>query len=638
MEAFREMVTGWLGKTLLMLMTVPFALFGVYSYLDGGGSRALAAEVNGKPIYQADFDKALQSQKAKVLQQLGPTADPSKIDEQKLRKDVLKLLVNQELLTQDANQHGFLVSDSYIAKLIEQEPGFKDENGKFSTARYTDALRRAGEDPATFPTKAKAQIATAELVSGLNTSAFATATDVTRLATLDGQKRDLHVAQVNVAAFTTGLTSTDDEAKKFYDANPKRFTAEERVSLDYIQLNRDDFLAQATVSDDDINARYAEQVKALAANEQRHAQHILITVDPKVKTSNADALKKIQDIEKRARAGEDFGALAKQFSQDPGSAVNNGDLGFAGHGQFVPEFDKVLYDLQPNQISAPVKTQFGYHLIKLLEVRKATIPTLAEMRPGLEQQVKAAKAAELYADAVEKIDTAVYEAADLKDPAAKFKLAIQGSDPITRTGTQAGIANNASVIKAAFSDDLIKDGKNSNSIKFDDAHTLWLHARNYQPAHLQAYAEVSAQAHSLVVLEKAGVKARAAADAAAKDLNGGKALADVGLAFQLQWQDLPGIDHRAAGLNPDELRAAFTLPAPAEGKTSAKAVPLGDNFAVIAVTRVIPGEATPVGPELSQMTTVVGESIGQLELADYVEYLRAKATIKTFDSKKVAAQ
>jgi len=634
MQAFREMVSGWLGKTLMVLLFVPFAFFGVYSYLDGNSSKAVAAEVNGKEIYQTEFDKALEKQKEAILKQMGPNADPSKLDQGKLHRDVLKGLVNQQLLTQQAKADGFLVSDSYIAKLIEQEPAFHDETGKFSSTRYTQALQSAGEDPATFPQKAKAQIAMAELATGLTQTGFATTGDVTRLASIDGQTRDLHQAMVNAASYTAGLTSSDDEAKQYYAANPKRFTTDETVALDYIQLSRDDFMAQATVSDDDIQARYADQVKAFANNEQRHAQHILITVD--AKTKDADALKKIQDIEKRARAGEDFGALAKQYSQDPGSAVNNGDLGFAGHGQFVPEFDKALFALDVNQISPPVKTQFGYHLIKLLEVRKPTIPTLEQMRPALENQAKAAKADELYSDAVEKLDAAVYEAPDLKDPAAKFKLVVQSSGPIAKNGTPSGIVANPAVLKVAFSDDLVKDGKNSQAIKFDDAHTIWLHARNYQPAHLQALADVMPVARNLVVLDKASAKAKSIADAIAHDLNAGKSLADETTAYQVQWLDTPAVNHHAPGISQPVLRAVFSLPAPADGKLSAKAIPLSENFVVLAISKVVAGPPVPAGPELAQMTNVVGETVGQLELGDYLAYLRANAKVKTYDAKAAA--
>lgn len=639
MQAFREMVTGWLGKLLLALLMVPFAIFGIESYF-AGGSRPVAAEVNGEKIYQSELDGKVEQERQQMMARLGPTADPALIDTKKLRKDALDGLINRELMKQQAEKDGFMVSDAVIAKKIQEEPSFQ-ENGKFSLRMYEAALRAQGQDPQTFPQFAKRQVSIGLLATGVGASGFATASEVKRLSSIQSQSRDLHLAQVTATPFMAGVTVSDDEVKKFYDANPKRFTLPERVSLDYIELARDDFMSQVTVTDEDLKARYADRVNSMTNGEQRSAQHILIKADPKAKDAAAQyaaALKKIQEVEKKARAGEDFAKLAKEYSQDIGTVSNGGDLGMAGHGQYVPEFDKALFALKQGEISAPVKTEYGYHLIKLNQIQKANVPTFEALKPDLEKDAKQAKADELFADAVEKLDAATYEASDLKDPAAKFKLAVQSTEPFAQGQAPAGsIAANRNVMSAAFSDDLIKEGKNSQNIRLDDTHILWVRVKNHEASRLRPLAEVSSDVKTALTLDKANLKAKAVAEAVAKAINSGKSLAEAAAGNPLQWHDLPAATLNSAFPSQAVGKLAFHLPAPAAGKLSADSVASGDGYAVVALSKVNPGNNSLAGAELAQMTTVIGSSVSQQELQDYQEFLRSKAKIKITDAPAATA-
>ncbi|MGE4159917.1 MAG: SurA N-terminal domain-containing protein [Planctomycetota bacterium] len=351
MEGFRNLVKGWLGKVLLVVLIVPFAIVGVESYF-AGGSRVVVAEVNGEKIYQTELDPVVERQRQQMMAQMAEQGgNPADIDVPKLRKQVLDGMVSRVLLTQASQKSGYLISDEMVIKLIREVPAFQ-EDGKFSQARYEMMLRQIGEDPASYPAKAKQELAYSMMIAGLGQSAFVTRAELERLAALEAQKRDIHYAIVPAARFLADVKVSDEDIKKFYEANGKRFTTEETVAIEYLSLKRDDFLAKVTVSDADLQARYEEKVKDAASNEQRQAQHILISVDDK--TKDADALKKIKDVEKRARAGEDFGKLAKEFSQDPGSVANGGDLGFAGRGMFDPAFEKALFSLKKGEISAPV--------------------------------------------------------------------------------------------------------------------------------------------------------------------------------------------------------------------------------------------------------------------------------------------
>lgn len=629
MEAFREMVKGWLGMTILGLIVLVLALTGIEMYFAGGN--AVAAKVNGTEISQADFDRLVEQQRQQLLAQMGPNADRSALDVARIREETINGMIARELLTQQAKEEGFLVSDATVHKLIREVPAFQ-ENGQFSQQRYQQVLQQIGEHPATYPARAKQELAYSLLMAGIGQSGIATMSELERLSALDKQKRDIHFAAIPAARFLAELTVSDAEVAKYYESHKERFTTPEKVSVEYITLKREDFTADAVPTEEELRARYEEKISATGANEQRQAQHILITVDDK--TRDADALKKIQELEKRARAGEDFDKLAREFSQDPGSVANGGDLGLTGRGMFVPEFEQALFSLKEGEISAPVKTQYGYHLIKLNRIEKPAVASFASLRPELEAEARAVKAEELFAEAVEKLDAAVYEAADLKEPAEKFGRTVAMTEEFTRNGG-AGLAAERKVVEAAFSDELLKEGKNSQGLSLTDGSVVWLRVKQHTPETLLPLATVSADARNLLLIEKAREKAKAVAESVSKSLTAGASLAEIAAKEKLVWQDMPGATRRSQLPSPEILRVAYRLPHPAAGKVSADSFDAGPAFVVVAVSKVAPGEAS-VASELAQMRNVLGENRGQQEFQDYVRYLREKGdvSIRVDSSKK----
>lgn len=629
MDAFREIVRGWLGKLFLALLMVPFAIVGIERYISGGSER-IAATVNGADITQPEVDRLVERQRQRLLAQMGAKADPALVDTKRLRKGVIEGLVSEKLLAQQAEKNGYLISDATVMKQIAEEPAFQ-EGGKFSRRLYETILRQNDEDPRTFPQRLKQKLASSLLAEGIGQSGFITSPELQRLSALENQKRDIHFAMVPVARYLGNLTVSDEEIKSYYSRHPERFTLPESVALEYLTINRNDFLAAANPSEEDLRSLYEEKAKSISSNEQRQAQHILITVDDK--TKDADALSRIREIERRARAGEDFGKLAKEFSQDPGSVANGGDLGLVSRGMFVPEFDKALFGMKPGEISAPVKTTYGYHLIKLNKIEQAEVPSFAALKPELEKQAREAKADELFNEAVDKLDAAVYEAADLKEPAEKFKLAVQETPPFGRNGG-AGIAAERKVQEAAFSDELIKEGRNSQGISLPDGSVVWVRAKQYLPAKLRPLTEVTADVRNQIMIEKAGEKARAVAAAAVKALNAGGSLEDIGKRENFSWQSVPEATRRTQVSMPEILRVAYRLPQPAAGKLSADSFGVGSSFVVVAVSKVVPGQPAP-DSELAQLRNALSESRSREEFMDYLRFLResGKVAVSTETSK-----
>lgn len=623
MDGFRSMIKGWLGKTLLVLFMVPFAFVGLESYF-GGGGRVVVAKVNGEKLYQNEVDMVVERQRQRLMEEAAQAGrSASDIDVAKLRKSVLDDLVTRLLLTQESERIGYLVSDASVFRMIREVPAFQ-EDGKFSQARYEMMLRQIGESPATYPAKARQELAYSMLIAGMGQSGFLTRTELERLSALESQRRDIHFASIPAARFLDQVAVTDDEVKAFYEANPKRFTTEETVALDYLTLRRDDLLPRIQVSEDELQERYQEKLKELAADEQRQAQHILLKADG---GSDDELLKKMKAVEQRARAGEDFGKLAREFSQDEGSVAGGGDLGLAGRGQFVPEFEAALFGLKPGEISAPVKTEFGYHLIKLNRIQKTDAPSFASLRATLETEVRQAKVEELFVEQTDKLDAAVYESSDLQEPARTAGLPLASTAPFTARGGD-GIAADRKVVDAAFSDDLIKDGKSSQGIHMNDGSVVWVRVREHKPAALRPLEQLTAEIRNQLMIDKARAQSQQVAEAAAKAVADGTPMAEVAVAHNLKWVDLPDADRRTQMPGLELLRTAFHLPHPAAGKVSVQAVEMGSGYGLVAVSKVSSGVAN--SDSISQMRGVLSESRSQQEFQDYVQYLRAAGKVRTY--------
>ena len=632
MQAFRDMIHGWVGKVLLFIIIGIFGVWIFETYQSPFSARPVAASVNGEDILVAELDAKVRERQNAIIAGMGANADPARIDSVILRQSVLKELVDKRLVAQYADKAGFLVSEQTVSRLIADEPAFQ-EKGVFSQKQYERVLRNNGQDPATFPRMLREQIRQAYLVAGIGQTAFTTNTEADRLSALDNEKRDVHIATVSSAAFMGKVQVSDGEVAAYYKAHPAAYTTEDRVQLEYVALGVDKFLDKVQISDADIEARYAEKSRAMAGDEQRHAQHILITVDDKVK--DADALARIQQIRKRLDAGEDFAKVAKETSQDPGSASNGGDLGFAGKGMFAPEFEKAMYALKVGEVSAPVKTQFGYHLIKLLEIKRPDVPPMTAMRAQLETEVRQGKAEDLYNDAIEKLDSMAYESSDLKDASQQYAVPIELTGLFTNKGGE-GVAASKKVVQAAFSDDLLKDGKNSQGIRLDDGRTVWVRVKTHEAPRLQPLAEVTPAIRIALQLDKAAVLAKADADALAKDLAAGKSPAEAAAAHGVQWMDFPAAARRGNAPSPALLKTAFRLQSPVKpGQWSAQVSPIGKDYAVVAVSQIIPAPSSLTDDQRKQFMQVMANARGQQEAEDFIEWLRNKGKIEKTDLSKV---
>jgi len=620
MEGFRTLVRGWLGKVLMAIVALPFVLFGVESYFNGGAASDVAATVDDSKISRPELEQRVVEQRNKLLQRVGGNSEL--IDEKVLHDQVLEGLIAQNVALIKARKLGFTISDSQMVEMLHKEPSFQ-KDGKFSDQLFQDYLKNTKQDRNRLFATLRDQTAVTVLAQGINGSSIAGGGEVDRIMALQAEKRDVALASVLASPYLAEVTVSDADINKYFLAHKADFNSTELANLDYIALDSSSLNSQVKVTDADLQAQYQTMVAAAAGNEERHAQHILVATD---KIGDAAAKKKVDAIEAQLKAGADFGGLAKANSDDPGSAANNGDLGLAGRGVYAPEFEKALFAMQPNQVSEPVKTQFGYHIIKLLDIKKSDVPSFESVRLQLGTDVTKSKLDAAYSDLVGQINEQAAGIDSLVELAKTHNLAISHSGLLPRTGGAGDFANK-DVLATAFSDESVKDRKVSGGIAVSPTRTIWLQTTQYQAVKPLTLAEATPRIRATLQLQGAVALAKAKAQQIAAALNSGKTLAETEQAFATTFQIAKEVG-RQGGLPTAAIsQAAFGLTAPTADHLIATTVDAPSGVTVVAVSRVISGVSEVTPEQKTQLQTQLATMRGSQELDDYVQYLKDHAKI-----------
>jgi peptidyl-prolyl cis-trans isomerase D len=556
------------------------------------------------------------------MQQLGKDFDASLLDEKMLRESALKGLIDRKLLLQGAEQAKFAFSEGALDQVILQTPEFQVD-GKFSSERFDQVIRQLGYSRMQFRQMLAQEMLIGQLRAGVAGSGFVTDAEVLAFARLEKQTRDF--ATLNVKADPAAVKLTDDEVKAYYDEHAKEFMTPDQVIIDYVELKKSSFFDQVAVKDEDLQAAYQKEIANLS--EQRRAAHILIEVNDK--TTEAQAKAKIDEVQARLAKGEKFEALAKEFSQDPGSANNGGDLGYAGPGVYDPAFEKALYSLSKDQVSEPIRTDFGYHLIKLLGVEAPEVPTLASLKDKLTRELKAAQVEQRFVEATKQLEDSAFEASDLAQPAADLKLTVHTSKPFGREGGE-GVAANRAVVTAAFSTEVIDEGANSTAIELDPETVIVLRSKEHlKPAQLPLES-VNAAIRTQLTKEHASAAAKTKAEKLIADLRDGKAPLDKAVDGQ-NWKATEAATRGQEGVDPAVLQALFRMPKPAaKDKPTFTSVTLADGSLMIVRLNGVNEAAAPTDEEKVQYRRFLASREGQQDFAAYRKQLEAQAEIKRF--------
>ena len=614
LQTIRDRVSGPVTWAIIGLIAIPFAFFGIDTFQSGSADPTVA-KVGDQKITTAQLEAAYQQRLQRLQQMMGENFRSDMIEPKRFREGVLQEMVQETALQQHAVKAGYNASDAAILDAIKVIPAFQ-KDGAFSADRYREALAQQGLSAQGFERQLREGLSTDQIRDGVLASAFVTPAEAAAAWRLSRQERVFTSLSFKAAAYESQVNVSDEDISKHFATQAARYQAPERLKLKVVELDLQKLPASPAPEAAILKALYDADSNAFSTPEERRARHILVNFG----ADKAEALKSTQAIKAKLDAKADFASLAKEFSDDPGSKPAGGDLGWVRKGLMTPKFEESLFSLAKDQVSEPVETEFGWHLIQLQEIKPAVVQAFedATVQAELLTRYRKRDAEKRFQELSEKIEQLAFENAASIDPIAQ---AVGGSVETTEWFTRtsgSGLTANAAIVSAAFSPEVLQDNENSKPISLGTNHVAVIRKAEYEPARARVLDEVRELIR--VELKLAGATGKASADAAAaiKAVEEGTPLASIANAHQLLLNEPGAIRRDAEGTSRALLDAAFKLPRPVSGKTSVGQAELAKGeIAVIALTEV--KDATPITDDSSfkQQTAQLKDALAGAEFVSF---------------------
>lgn len=621
MESFRKVIKGWLGKVLLVLFLTPLALVGIEGYFSGG-NKDTAKTVNGTDISKKELESLTKSFKEQYLSYAN--GDETLLNQAFIDQKAMDTLVARTVLLQQAENLGISLSDQQIEQMIAQQPSFQ-QNGQFSNALYENYLRSVGMNSQQLIASLRTDHALKMLSSTFIDYPLVSKLEIQQIADLQTEQRHVHIASVNLENYKKNVKVTDAEIAAYYEKHKTVFKQPTSVDVDYVVLKTGDInTAAVTVTDAELQDAYNSFVAAQKSTAKPEVKHILITADNR---SEAEAQKLAADVAAKIKAGTTFAQAAAQYSEDPESKAKGGAIAVYEAGVFGDAFDKAVASLQSGQVSAPVKTDYGYHIIAV-QAPDVAVPSFESQKASLTEEVLASKKSNAFSDTVNSLNDMVVSSDSLDVVTQEVKgVRVQSAKGVTLS-TRDPLLSDANVKVKLFNDDVKNGDRNvSSSIQLANGDVAWVKVRDYHAAGEQSLAEAKPRVKAELIEEKARALAKAQIQ---KSLDEFKTKPAASVAKgNLVFEDA-GIYTRAEGLlKRDVQRAAFSLKAPKAGFWSVTTASLPNELVVVAVSEVKKNPIDVLSEEQrTELAKLYAQLRGQQEFDDYTRYLKSQAKIK----------
>lgn len=616
-----------LMQFLLLLFILPsFAFFGLEGYTRFRDEGNVVARVGEQTITQQELDAAHRQQMDRLRQMFGDQFDAKMFDTPEARKDILEGLIAQRALMAEAKRNDIAVPDQVLQQTILDIPGLTTPDGKFDSERYKSLLAAQGMTPEIFEARVRQDLAMEQLSNAVQNTAFAPKAVATRLAEINEQEREVQEMLFKESEYVPQVKVTDDMLKNYYEKNGEQFEIPEQVKAEYVVLDNEAVASQITVSDADIKSYYEQNAQRYATPEQRSASHILIAVDKNAPEAEKAAAKaKAEQLLAQLRKNPaSFAKLAKDNSQDPGSAERGGDLGFFGRGMMVKPFEDAAFSMKEGEISNLVQSDFGYHIIQLNDVKPATKKTLDEVKNEIAAEIKKQLAAKKFAELAESFNNILYEQPDsLKPVADKLNLKIATADNISRKGNPAlppnAPVNHPKFVQALFSDDALKSKNNTEAIEVGNNTLIAGRVAEYKPKSKKPFEEVKAAIRERVVQAEADALAKKAGEAKLAQLRANPDAAGFSSAKTVSRAMNPGLNSQAfmAVMKADasKLPAFVGVDLPTQG------------YAIYRINKVSQPASVDADRRKAQQHQIAN-ALAQQETFAYIESLKNKAKVE----------
>ncbi len=626
----REKAQGWIAWLIVAFISIPFALWGIQSYL-GVGEEPVAATVDGEEITQREVDRQVRLLRDRLRVELGGAYRPELFPEAALRRQVLEQLINQEVLQRAADAWNLRAGDELVRAAIRSIPAFQ-RNGRFDVEAYNIAVRNQGLSQRAFEESIRLELVLDQLQRGVTDSAIATDLEVNEYIRLRDQKRRVSWLRMDGRRLIADYTPTDEELKAYYDEHKARWRIPERVKVEYLLLDPETVGAEVEVTEEALKDYWAQHKDEFQVPEERKVRHILVALP-----ENADAEQETQAraradaIVERLKAGEDFSDLARELSDDPGSREQGGELGWLSEGMMPKTFEAVAFALDEGEVSRPVRTPFGFHVVQVTGIKSGGEGDFESLRHRVEAAYRRHRAEERLFDKAEQLADLAYEHPDELETAAEaLGLEIRRSDWFDRNGGEGPLAS-PKVAAAAFSQDVLEEGHNSELIELDEDQVLVLRVVEHEMEQVPPFEAVEAEVRKALLADKAAERARERGESLVARLAAGEL--DLDRAAQESGSKVisPGmIGRRSTEAPMPVVEKAFALPRPAEGHVSVGGVELpGGDYAVLVVSGVEDGDPSALDDEARRNEARnLARAKGQAQFGFLVRDLRAAAEVE----------
>ena len=625
LQRIRDSLQGqrWLAYLVLGALAVVFAAWGAYGIvnLNFGGSN-YAAEANGSKISLEDARNAWLRQQSMWQQRLGGSELPAPL-RTRLQDQVLESLIRQALLTQRSHDLGYRVSNRALLEAVQGEQAFQVD-GKYDPQAAKAALEQAGITLDTYEQQLRTDLQQLQLEGGIRASDFLTPAELTRYGDLQDQQREVRYLILPADRFRSSATINDAAVQAYYKEHLAQYMRPESVDMQYAELRLEALAAQQEVSDADLHAAYEKEKSRLEVPEKRHARHILVTGK-----DDAAALALAQQVLSQAKSGKDFGALAKQYSQDPGSAQNGGDLGWAERSTFVKPFADALFGMSAGEITGPVKTQYGYHIIRLDEIQRGKSKSFEEARTELEAQVRRAHAADRFGEIQEQLQAKLAEpGADLNALAQQYNLQPGEVKEFAKGAGGVPFGAAPQLQELLFTDPPVAADKIGGPVLLGDDRLVIFKVREHRASAPRPLAEVRDNIVAAITKDQGTQAALTAAQHARDELLKGASFDTVAQQLKVSADPAHFVSRNDPSVPAQVREVAFSVPRPA-GKPEFRALTLtdGSGAALVAVTAVRTAAAQDAEAKASRAQQET-ERLGTSAALAYVDEVRRTASVR----------
>ena len=627
LQYIRDRATGWMAWAIVILVTIPFALWGVYDYMSPSQSVAIAT-VNGVEIDLRQFNRFHQRYRYQLQSQLGDAVSADLLDDVLLQAQTLERLIDDELLIQSGIDDGLQISDSQLVRAVSATPLFQGENG-FSQETYDSYLRTQGLSPLGFEYEMRRGLLIDQIAAAVARNASASAREQQETQRLSSQLRTYSLLRFPVVALPLPEVG-ESEINAYYEANQSRFVSAEQVNVEYIVLSRAAMARSVVIDEPDLKSLYEERKSSYVRPAQRKASHILVQLAADAdEASETAAREKMNQVLRQLSEGRSFGELAERYSEDPGSARQGGDLGWFSSGVMDPSFEQAAFDLAEGDTSDVVRTSFGLHLIKVTGLRDAGVAEFEQIREQLSSDYQFEVAEQLFFEQAEQLASLAFEHPDTLEVAAEA-LGVEPEETglISRSPDgRSDLSAEVRFIEAAFSPEVLVEGNNSDLLEFDGPRVAVLRVKEHRPSRQQVFEQVKEVVRGeLVAARRAEVVRQKGVELISRLRNGENAEA-VAAEIGLEWSPEERIGRTDSALSPKLQTLLFRMPRPSASAPTYDGLQADNgDFTVVGLRRVESGKegaaTTPV-----QIGSQLRAQIGSADFAATVASLRAGADV-----------